>query len=286
MSVKMYFVAPLVALIANPAAAAAQVIEAASPRPQRIISVNLCADQMLLHLADRSQIAGLSRNAADPGLSAQAGRAEGLPIMRDSAEILLASAPDMIIAIPKRRSGALASLGSQNYQVIDAHSATSYGEIISQLRQFGQAVGHPARAEKLIGIMDARLAKLPDRPGKNRVAAYYQRRGFMTGTGTLIDDLMSRLGLVNLAGQLGRPALSQLSLEELVAAKPDFLIMESATADITDQGTEMLHHPALADIPRLWVPQAWTVCGTPEYALAAKSLAEQIAAIDRKRATH
>src|SRR3546814_19390119 len=76
--------------------------------------------------------------------------------------------------------------------------------------------------------MDGELAGLP-KPGKGRVAAYYQRRGYMTGTGTLIDELMTRLGLVNLAGQLGKPPLSQLSLEEMVAAEPDFLIVESAT---------------------------------------------------------
>ena len=69
---------------------------------------------------------------------------------------------------------------------------------------------------------------------------------------------MTRVGLINLAGKLGKPPLSQLSLEEMVAAQPDFLIVESATDKVTDQGSEMLHHPALKDIPRISIPQAWT----------------------------
>ena len=109
------------------------------------------------------------------------------------------------------------------------------------------------------------------------MAAYYQRRGFMTGTGTLIDDLMQRMGLVNLAAKLGRPPLSQLSLEEMVAARPDYLIVESATDTVADQGTEMLHHPALAGIPRISIPQAWTVCGSPAYVDAARGMAQQLA---------
>ena len=130
--------------------------------------------------------------------------------------------------------------------------------------------------------MKSELAGLP-KPGRGRVAAYYQRRGYMTGTGTLIDELMSRVGLVNLAGKLGKPPLSQLSLEEMVAAEPDFLIVESATDTVTDQGSEMLHHPALKGIPRISIPQAWTVCGSPEYVIAARSIVAQIAAIDGGR---
>ena len=104
----------------------------------------------------------------------------------------------------------------------------------------------------------------------------------MTGTGTLIDEVMARAGLVNLAAKLGKPALSQVTLEEMVAARPDFLIVESATDTVRDQGTEMLHHPALAGIPRISIPQAWTVCGSPAYVRAVRGIAEQLAAHDRR----
>ncbi|CAN5378792.1 hypothetical protein BH10PSE13_BH10PSE13_11920 [soil metagenome] len=121
------------------------------------------------------------------------------------------------------------------------------------------------------------MAALPNVPHAG-VAAYYQRRGFMTGTGTLVDELMQRVGLVNLAGKLGKPALAQVSLEEMVAAKPDYLIVESATDRVTDQGTEMLHHPALAGMKRISLPQAWTVCGGPAYVLAARAMVAQMGA--------
>ena len=57
--------------------------------PQRIVSLNLCADQYLLALADRDQIAGLTRNAIDPDMSAAAAQAKGCllytsPSPRDS----------------------------------------------------------------------------------------------------------------------------------------------------------------------------------------------------------
>jgi iron complex transport system substrate-binding protein len=43
-----------------------------------------------------------------------------------------------------------------------------------------------------------------------------------------------------------------------------------------------LHHPALRDIPRISIPQAWTVCGSAAYARAARGMAQQIARFDAR----
>ncbi len=267
----------LVALASFGAIAWAGSTPSTAKRPQRIVSLNLCADQYLLELADRSQIAGLTRNADKPDMSAAAARSKGIHILGESAEEILAIDPDLIVGVPARRGGMLGALSGRDYRILDLKSAHSYAEIVTQIREVAVAVGHPERGEAMIARMDRALARVPKTPGAG-VAAYYQRRGFLTGTGTLVDDLMQRTGLTNLAGKLGKPAMSQLSLEELVASQPDYLIVESATQRVTDQGTEMLHHPILKDIPKLSLPQAWTVCGSPAYVLAAQSLSDQIAA--------
>lgn len=249
--------------------------------PQRIVSINLCADQLVLALADRKQIAGLTKNATDREMSGEAAKARGIPLLSNSAEQILAIEPDLIVGMPASRSAALAALPRHTYPLLDLETANTPEEIYVSIRETAAAVGHPGRGDALIARMQGELAGLP-KPGKGRVAAYYQRRGYMTGTGTLIDELMTRVGLVNLAGKLGKPPLSQLSLEEMVAARPDFLIVESATDKVTDQGSEMLHHPALKDVPRISVPQAWTVCGSPAYTQAARSMAAQITRIEGK----
>lgn len=243
-------------------------------RPQRIVSLNLCTDQLLLALADRSQIAALTRNARDTEMSAAAAQAQGITPLRESSEQLFALRPDLILGMPASRHAMLLPLGPANYRTVDLDSAESYDAIVAQIRTVAVAVGHPARGEALIRRMDGELAKIGKLKG-GKVAAYYQRRGYMTGTGTLIDDLMSRTGLINLAAKLGKPPLSQVGLEEMVASRPDFLIVESATDRVVDQGTEMLHHPALRSIPRISIPQAWTVCGSPAYVLAARAIVEQ-----------
>jgi iron complex transport system substrate-binding protein len=247
--------------------------EAAAPR--RIVSLNLCADQLLVALADPGQIAALTQYARDTDMSAVAAKAMRIPISQGRTEDVLALDPDLILASPGLRQATLAALSGRTYRVIELPAAESYPEILAQIRTVATAVGHPDRGEALIASMNADLARIAP-VGLARVAAYYQRRGYLTGTGTLIDDMMHRVGLRNLATVLGKPPLSRVSIEEMVAAHPDYLIIESATDRVADQGTEILHHPALADIRRLRLPEAWTVCGGPAYVLAARSLARQL----------
>jgi iron complex transport system substrate-binding protein len=243
--------------------------------PKRIVSLNLCADQLVMALADRDQIAGLTRYAGDPAMSAAAASSRGLPILHGSAEEILAIDPDLVVGMPARRSPAIAVLKAHKYPALDLTSPDDYAAIQRSIRQVAVAVGHPDRGEALVARMDRELAGLP-RARRPVVGAYYQRRGYLTGTGTLVDDLMKRVGMTNLAGKLKRPPLSQISLEEMAAAKPDFLVVDTATDHVVDEGTAMMHHPVLAAIPRIGIPEAWTVCGGPAYIKAARALSAGI----------
>ena len=97
--------------------------------------------------------------------------------------------------------------------------------------------------------------------------------------------MMRRVGLVNLAGRLDRPALSRISLEEMALARPDFLLLDTGTRSAGDLGTAALHHPVLdRAVPmtrRLYIPQSLTICGGPAYPRAVALLANQVRAVDR-----
>lgn len=249
--------------------------------PRRIVSMNVCADQLVLVLADRAQIAAVTRNATDPEMSAEVARAQGIRAISRSAEEVLEIDPDLIVGAPMRRDGVMAVIADHHYPMVDLPPADTYGQIVAQIRRVAEAVGHADRGEALVRRMDQALAAIPRDP-RGGVAAYYQRRGFLTGAGTLVDELMGRVGLTNLAVRLRKPILSQMSLEELLAARPDYLIVDAEREGVRAQGTEMLHHPLLRSIPRLQIPEAWTVCGGPAYVRAAQTLSAQLAA---RRAT-
>ncbi|WP_193378611.1 ABC transporter substrate-binding protein [Sphingomonas sp. PR090111-T3T-6A] len=271
---------PLLLLFAGLLALSPAIGRAAAPR--RIVSLNLCADQYLLALADPGQIAGLTEWARDPDMSYYAAKARMLPFTHRTAEEVLTLRPDLVIGAPFVTRHALAPLQKSGVPMIDLPFDDSLASIEASVRQVAAAVGHRERGEAMIATMHADLARIGPPPGRGRVAAYYQRQGYLTGTGTLVDEMMRRAGLVNLASRLGRPSLSQLPLEVLAMARPDFLIVEARTDVVADKGSEMLHHPLLDRVVapghRLTLPQAMTVCGGPFYPQAVAALAAQVRA--------
>ena len=242
--------------------------------PQHVASLNLCADQFLVALADPGQIAGLTRLARMPNMSPIAAQAARLPAIGSSAEALLARQPDLLLTGWPGQADAAVRAGLKT-QILVVPPANNYAEIVEQIRLVAAAVGHPDRGETLIRHMDAELAAIP-KIGHGRIAADYQRRGYLSGGGTLMDEMMQRVGLTNLATRLGRPALSNLSLEEFVAARPDFLITGGGPA--RDLGSAMLRHPAIADIPRLYLPGSLADCGGPSFPRAVRMLSDQLRA--------
>ena len=253
--------------------------------PQRIVSLNMCADQLLVALADRGQIAALTEWARDPQLSSVAAKSRGIPFTHRTAEEVIALRPDLVIGAPFRTKAVLAPLKARGVTMVELPSGEGVGGIEQSITTIAQAVGHPERGRAMIAGMRRDLARIGRPPGRRRVAAYYQRNGYLTGTGTLVDDMLQRVGLVNLAGKLGRPALSTLSLEEMALARPDFLVMDSGVRVVADRGTAALHHPVLdaAVVPahRLYIPQSLTVCGSPAFPRAVAMLAAQVRAADR-----
>lgn len=265
----------LVLLAAGPATAA----------PKHIVSLSLCADQYLLALADPSQIVALNRFSHDPAMSWGVAKARAFPAIRGSAEEMLTLKPDLVLTSGFGSPAALGMLRSRKVKIVDLPWDDRFESIERTTRQVAALVGHPERGEALIAAMRRRLAAIGTPPGRGRVAAYYQRRGYLTGQGTLIDEMMRRVGLTNLATRLNRPMLSYLSIEALAVARPDFLIVDHG-GKVRDKGTEMLEHPLLSrTVPaarRINIPEALTTCGGPSYPDAIEALVAGIKRADRR----
>jgi iron complex transport system substrate-binding protein len=253
----------LVLTLATPAAAAP---------PRHVASLNLCADQFLVALADPGQIAGLTRLSHMANMSPIASQAARFPTIGASAEALLVAQPDLLLTGWPGQAGAAVRAGLKT-RIVTVPPANSYADIVAQIRLVADAVGHKARGEALIRDMGGALASIP-KTGRGRVAADYQRRGYLSGAGTLMDDMMQRVGLVNLATRLGLPPLANLPLEQFVAHRPDFLIAGAGPA--RDLGSQMLDHPAIAGIKRLRLPGALVDCGGPSYPRAVRLLSDQL----------
>ena len=236
--------------------------------PERVVSIHLCADQFVLGLADRSQIAAVSRLARDPAQSYMADRAGDLPETRGGAEEVVALRPDLVIAGAYSARPTVRLLRSLGVPVHDLKLPASFAEIRSEVLSVADALGHPARGRALVADMEARLAAAARAPPASRPAAIlYQPGGVTMGAGLLEDEIIRRAGLDNLATRLGLVGPGTVGLELLVLAAPDLVVFGEDPGAPPSLSTRLFDHPALARAapgarrmalaPRLWTCGAW-----------------------------
>src|SRR5690606_7835098 len=200
-----------------------------APAPQRIVSMNLCTDQLLLLLVAPERIASLSYFAADPAYSWLAPRAQPIPLNRGQAEEVLAFAPDLVLTSQFSATLAANLLQRLGQDVERLGFARTRDEVYAQIRQVATWTGSEASAEQLIGEIVATIARerqnlLPRLQGKS--AAFFASNGFSYGANTLQHDFLTSLGLRNVAAEAGLQGPAQLPLETLLAAAPDFLFSD------------------------------------------------------------
>jgi iron complex transport system substrate-binding protein len=252
---------------------------ACAASPQRIVSLNLCADQILVDLVPLDRIAAVSHLAADPKVSAAAGRARHLPSTRGEAEAVLAFDPDLVLAGTYSTPATVALLRRLGRRVETVPLASDIPAVHALVRQIAAAVGAVARGEALVADMERRIAAATGavRPGAKRpTALVYQVNGLASGPGSLADAVLAAAGFDNLAARWRLGAGGQVALETLVAGPPDLLVLTGPVDEYRTAVAANLAHPALAAVRRerasLELPWRHWLCGTPHIATAIEAL--------------
>lgn len=254
--------------MAAPAALAALfALGAAEARPSRVVSIHLCADQLLLRLADAGQIAAVTHLAADPARSYMAVRARGVPITNGLAEQVIALGPDLVLAGVYSARETVRILDRLGVRVLDLDLPQDFRAIRKQIGRVARALEQGPRGERLIAEMDGRLARIRVRRAARRpLAANYQPNGYSMGPGTLEHVILAAAGLENLTARLGLGRVGQIPLERMIAARPDVVVFTAAAGREPSLGRQLLAHPAFRHATQgariLTLPRRLGACGS------------------------
>ncbi|MDR6847600.1 iron complex transport system substrate-binding protein [Sphingomonas sp. BE270] len=237
-------------------------------RPQRIVSLNPCLDVILVQLVDRRRIAALSHWASEANGSTIAALARTLPKTYESAEEVIALAPDLVLGaklMPLATRQALARSGL-NTALFDVPETIATS--IAQVRDVARAVGESARGERIVARIEAALRAAAPPPGMAPVSALvFMAGGFASGPGTLMDELMRRAGLSNAITRYGFTQSRNVPLELLVADPPQLLLSGETSAGAPGWAQRVMQHPALAHVVggmrRAVFPERLLYCGGP-----------------------
>lgn len=252
---------------------------AGPPAPARVVSMNVCTDQLAMLVAAPGQLVSISHLARDPRTSAMAEEAAAFPVNRGQAEEIFLLRPDLVLAGAYTTRAAAAMLKRLAIPVAEFQAADRLSDIGARLREMGEALGRREAAAEIAARFERDLAAIrsaavsPWRP----VAALYNANSYTVGGGTLADSIVSAAGLSNLAAALGYTGTVLLPLERLVMAAPD-LVIRGGRYDAPALAQEVLTHPALAAAeargPAAIVAGRDWVCGTPRVLGALRRLVE------------
>jgi iron complex transport system substrate-binding protein len=246
----------------------------------------MCTDQLLLALADPAQIVGLSPYARDAVRSWAADAARAYPLLSGGAEDVLVLQPDLVVTGRYTKRATREILKNQGVRVVEFDAAVSLDDARRQIVHMGDLLGQPARAAGEVARLDAAIARARAAAAKTHYRVLpLARRGWVAGRDSLMSALLAASGLTNAAAELGFKLGGFASLEHIVVAKPDLLLVARDYDVAEDQGVAFLLHPAIEQLyppaKRLVIPETLTVCGGPMLADALDRLTAEIERMGR-----
>ncbi|NIW23361.1 MAG: ABC transporter substrate-binding protein [Gammaproteobacteria bacterium] len=240
---------------------------AAAP-PQRIVSMNVCTDQLLLPLVSRERIASLSYIAADERTSGVANDIHGLHLNHGSAEEIISLAPDLIVTGEFGLLPTVTVLKRLGYPILEIPMAETLTDVERNIMTLGKALGVETRADALVDGFARRLEQLSYRgAGARPLFVNFDANGWTTGQTGLLADIVHRAGLSTPGDALGFEQASRISLESLLLLRPALIDLGYPWDDPPALASELRHHPALQAVMRsaetVEIPDSAWLCGTP-----------------------
>ncbi|ARN74786.1 ABC transporter substrate-binding protein [Oceanicoccus sagamiensis] len=250
-------------------------------KPQRIVSLSLCTDQILLKLVEKERIAAIAFLSQDPIYSYEWKAAQGINTHTGLAESIVPLQPDLIIGSKYTTGNAVQMMSQLGYKTTTFASPTTLAEAEDFARAIGQIVGEPERAEQLILSMRADISKaktlVENLPAQ--VAISYGPNGFTAGKRTLKHEIFKAAGYTNLAADLGIEYYGNISLEQLVISNPDVVVIDEDIPDQNSLAQNFVTHPVLKRLlgnsNLVSVPTNHWICPGPLASKAILALAEQ-----------
>jgi iron complex transport system substrate-binding protein len=242
--------------------------------PRKVVSVNVCTDQLALLVADKGQLHSVSYLASDPNTSVLAGLAKGLTVNHGLAEEVFLMQPDLVLAGTYTTRTTVDLLRRLGIRVEEFAADNSIADIRSNILRMGEVLERRERAAGLVAELDRGVAEL----GKGA-------NSYTSGAGTLVDEVVKLSGLVNVADKLGLGGTALLPLEMLVLAQPDLVAGGGEDYGAPALAQENFGHPAYQAVAAagraVAVPARYTICGTPFTLEAARLLRHASSQIEK-----
>ncbi|HMD81701.1 MAG TPA: helical backbone metal receptor, partial [Anaerolineales bacterium] len=165
----------------------------------------------------------------------------GSPFEALNTELIVSLQPDLVLAAEINTAEQVKQLEDLGLTVYYLKNPLTLEEMYGNLEIVAQLTGHEMETATLIESLKARVAAVDEKiaPLSSRPSVFYEMDGsdpgkpWTAGKDTFITQLIERAGGYNIASDID--SYAQLSLEQVVAADPNFIILGDAAYGITPE---------------------------------------------------
>lgn len=232
--------------------------------PGGVVSLDYCADQMVLGLVAPRRILGVSPEA-DSDATFSAPRARGIARLRPSVEEIVKLRPRYAVRLYGGAPGIDRQLAAVGITVVQLGMADTLDAVPGELARVGAALGVGAQADRLAAAfradVSAARAVAASRPAPTLL--YMTPGDVTTGGGGLIGDVIAASGFRSVRTA---PGWGSLPVEAMVRRPPDAVLRAFFDSNKHQQDRwSSASHPRLRSIaaaaPTLTVPGSALACG-------------------------
>lgn len=204
-----------------------------SKKPEKIVSVTLATDEILLSLVDVSNIKALTYLSDDPGISNVANIAKSVPIkVKGNADEIINLAPDLVFVADWHSQEFIQQLRNAKLNVFVTRTPSTIDEVRKNLTIISYIVGENKNGFKVIKKMDDKLKEIEKKISKLTEAEkltvlQYTPIESTSGKGTSFEEVVTKAGLINLPSKAGMEGWPQITREQIAALNPDVIILPS-----------------------------------------------------------
>lgn len=260
---------------------------ASEPAPRRVVSLNVCTDQLAMLVAGEGQLHSVSFLARDPGTSAMAEQARPYPVNHSQAEEIFLMQPDLVLAGTFSSRPTIDLLRRLGFRVEEFAPVSSFDDVRENMTRMGRFLHREKKAAELVAELDDGLAELRAAGVPARSIALYEANSYTSGAGTLADAIFRAAGFTNIAAKLGVVGTVRLPMEQLIMAAPDVIAASHGDYGAPALAEENFVHPAYlafgAQARTVNVPVPNMICGGPFTLKAARILQAASTSIDRAK---
>ncbi len=237
-----------------------------------IVSLNPCADQLLVALAPPERIAALSHYSREPSAtSIPIDVARRFPVVAGTAEEVIARAPDLVLATSFTPPATRAAFERAGLRMLYLDSPVTIAASKAQVAQVAEAVGARTAGVAINARIDQAVAASRS-SGPPVPALLYIGGDMVNGGGTLLDEMMRRAGFRNMAADYGVAMTGNLPVEAILA-RPPTLILSPPLPGRTSAIRRHLLGETGAHVREVVFPSHLINCGGPTIPAALERLA-------------